>query len=172
MSMVRSIVHNRQFKPHWAMTLLAVLCIALFLRLGFWQLERAGEKKQMIAALNVFTHQKPVDWVPGHPFPGQYQPVRLQGRYMSRLLLLDNQHYQHQFGYDVVSPLELADGRVVLVDRGWIAGDINRRVLPAVDTPSGMVQLRIIYQQKYGFSGRLLKKKRMVWRLSSGLIHN
>ena len=85
------------FKPHWAMTLLTLFAMALFMRLGYWQLERAGEKKQMIAALNAFTQQSPQSWVSSHPLPAQYQPLRVKGQFLPAIFLLDNQHHQHQF---------------------------------------------------------------------------
>ena len=130
-----------RFKPNWGMTLLAVLAMALFMRLGFWQIERADEKKHMIAALNVFTRQASTGWLSGNRLPVQYQPIHVQGHFLPTRLLLDNQHYQHQFGYDVISPLVLADGKVVLVDRGWIEGDVTRRSFPNTETPSGLIQL-------------------------------
>lgn len=152
----------RRFKPHWVMTLLTILAMALFMRLGFWQLQRADEKKHMIASLNAFSQQTPTHWRPGNPLPEQYQPIHVQGHYLPARLLLDNQHYQHQFGYDVVSPLVLADGHVVLVDRGWIAGDVMRRILPAIETPSGLIQLvgSVYYpSNKNWILGQPLEKK-------------
>ena len=134
--MIQLISSNRHFKPHWAMTFLAVLAIALFLRLGFWQLERADEKNKMITALKVLSQQTPVAWSSMDPLPKQYQPIAVQGRFLPQVLLLDNQHHEHQFGYDVVSALEMPDGHVVLVDRGWVPGDASRRLFPSVETPS------------------------------------
>ena len=152
---------HRYFTPHWVMTLLTLLAIALFLRLGFWQLDRAHEKKQMIAALNGFSQQTPTVWSPSDPWPAQYQPVKLQGHFLPNVLLFDNQHHQHQFGYDVISALilesvnsssedlrqdsncqqTLSNDQIVLVDRGWIPGDASRRVFPVADTPRGLIQL-------------------------------
>ena len=160
--MIKLISHNKRFSPHWAMTLLALLCIALFMRLGFWQIERASEKKQMIAALNAFAQQAPTSWLPGNTLPAQYQPIKVQGHFLPKVLLLDNQHHQHQFGYDVVSPLVLADGQVVLVDRGWISGDATRRIFPGVNTPSGLIKLagRAYYpSEKTWLLGQALEKK-------------
>lgn len=139
--MIKLIPHHRRFTPHWSMTILALLTMALFLRLGFWQIERASEKKQMIASLKAFAQTKPTEWLPKMPLPVQYQPIKVQGHYLPVVLLLDNQHHQHQFGYDVVSPLVMAGGRVVLVDRGWVAGDVTRRVFPVIETPSGLIQV-------------------------------
>ena len=151
-----------RFKPHWAMTLLAVLGMALFMRLGFWQLERAGEKKHMIAALNAFSRQTPIDWLSGNALPAQYQPIQVQGHFLPDILLLDNQHHQHQFGYDVISPLVLADGSVVLVDRGWLAGDVTRRIFPTTETPVHQVQLTgsaYYPSEKNWILGQALEKK-------------
>ena len=139
--MRRLTLFHYRFKPKWTMTLLAFLAIALFMRLGFWQIERAGEKKQMIAALNAFSQAAPTAWSSGKAYPVQYQPVHVQGRFLPEILLLDNQHYQHQFGYHVISPLMLADGHVVLVDRGWIAVDQTRREFPLIETPHELVQI-------------------------------
>ena len=139
--MRRLTLFHYRFKPKWTMTLLAVVAIAFFMRLGFWQIERAGEKKQMIAALNAFSQAAPTAWSSGNAYPVQYQPIHVQGHFMPEILLLDNQHYQHQFGYDVISPLMLVDGHVVLVDRGWIAADLTRREYPVIDTPQDLVQI-------------------------------
>lgn len=160
--MSKLISHNHRFTPHWAMTLLALLSIVLFLRLGFWQIERGGEKKQMIAALHAFTQQVPTDWSLSNPLPAQYQPIHVHGYFLPEILLLDNQHHQHQFGYDVVSPLVLAGGDVVLVDRGWVAGDVTRRVFPHVTSPSGLIQLSgaaYYPSEKSWLLGQALEKK-------------
>ncbi|EHL29494.1 hypothetical protein LDG_8456 [Legionella drancourtii LLAP12] len=61
---------------------------------------------------------------------------------MPQVFLLDNQHHQHQFGYDVLSPLQLADGSVVLIDRGWIHGDITRRIFPKIQIPNDSIHLQ------------------------------
>ncbi len=144
------------------MTLLTLFAMALFMRLGYWQLERAGEKKQMIAALNAFTQQSPQSWVSSHPLPAQYQPLRVKGQFLPAIFLLDNQHHQHQFGYDVISPLKLNGGGIVLVDRGWVPADVTRQQFPVVETPRGVVSLvgSVYYPStKQWLLGQALEKK-------------
>lgn len=123
------------------MLILAAFFFFLFICLGFWQIHRADEKTEMIVAQQVLAKQEPIIWKPGQKLPEQYQRISLEGTFLPELFLLDNQHYQHQFGYDVVSPLLLADDSIVMVDRGWVSGDITRRTFPNVQTPHGRVKL-------------------------------
>ncbi len=132
---------NVRFTPKWGMSLLAVFALLLFTRLGFWQLQRAEEKKEMLATHHELAKQAPMLWQPGNGRPAQYQQIKVQGHFLSRPLLLDNQHYQHQFGYHVISPLILANGNVLLVDRGWLAGDVTRQTLPKIDQPVGLMNV-------------------------------
>lgn len=133
---------NVRFTPNWLMIILALVFISLFIRLGLWQIQRADEKAKMVIAEGALAKQKPVNWDSGKKSPIQYQRVKLQGHYLTNVFLLDNQHQQHQFGYDVLSPLLLADGSVVMVDRGWVLGDSTRRSFPDIKMPNGLVQLQ------------------------------
>lgn len=132
---------NLRFTPRLGMSLLAIFAILFFARLGFWQLQRGEEKKQMISASQQLARQTPNVWQPDDKLPSQYQPLIISGFYLDTTFLLDNQHYQHQFGYQVISPLQLTNGTVILVDRGWIAGDLTRQKLPSIDIPKGTIDI-------------------------------
>jgi surfeit locus 1 family protein len=133
---------NIRFTPHWLMSICASCFILLFLRLGFWQLERADEKIKMVTAEKALAKQEPVKWNAGQKFPGQYQRIRVEGNYLSKVFLLDNQHYKHQFGYEVLSPLLLEDDSVVMIDRGWVPGASSIPSLSQTKSPEGMIQLQ------------------------------
>lgn len=133
---------NVRFTPNWLMIILATLFIALFVRLGFWQLERADEKAQMLSVQQTLMQRDPIFWDAGSKAPLQYQKIKIKGTYLPDLLLLDNQHHDHQFGYDVLSPLLLADGRIILIDRGWVPGDNSRRSLPKLETLEKLVEIQ------------------------------
>jgi surfeit locus 1 family protein len=126
---------KRRFTPNWQMTLLAFVVIAILLRLGFWQLARATEKKAMIQAELTQIKQKPISWTDADTSPKQYQRLKLSGRFLAPVLLMDNQHHDHQFGFSVLSPLLLINNQVVLVDRGWVPGDSLRQTWPIISTP-------------------------------------
>lgn len=123
------------------MTVLAILVFSLLMSLGFWQIQRGQEKKSMLVAQQLEANKSAQLWSPVNNNPQQYQPLELIGHYLPFILFLDNQHFQHQFGYHVLSPLVLSNHRIVLVDRGWVAGEASRAILPLTKTPTGQQKI-------------------------------
>ncbi len=124
------------------MSLLTFVGISCLLSLGFWQLHRAAQKKQMLAAASHQQHKPAVWWQPDGSLPIQYQKIQLQGRYSQHSFLLDNQFYNHQFGYHVLTALELDNNSIILVDRGWIAAHRTRTSFPLISTPTSVQTIR------------------------------
>lgn len=129
------IIFQREFKPSGLIALIALTGIALFVSLGLWQLDRAAFKQVIIdsfeARLNADYRAlgESDDWQ-----SVEYQRVILRGQFVSaKTLLLDNQLDQGRAGYHVLTPFELADGRLVLVDRGWTPVGDSRANLPVIE---------------------------------------
>lgn len=121
--------------PLWAV-LLAMLVVALFLRLGQWQLGRAAEKELMAARYEARAGAAPLD-LPGVLARGgdvDDMRVRIEGRYDNdRVVFLDNQTRQGRAGFHVHTLFFPAGDRVgILVNRGWIAADRDMQRLPSV----------------------------------------
>lgn len=125
------------FTPSRRMFLLTLVFMAIFVRLGFWQLERGHEKELLLSVSHKESIIAPVGWGGRDSLPKPFQSIKVQGHFPKTTLLLDNQHYQHKFGYDVLSPLIMADGSVVLVDRGWIASVHSRQNDVHIAIPKG-----------------------------------
>lgn len=119
------------------MTMVALCAFVLLVQLGRWQWHRALEKKNMLFSQRAQAKQPPLSWLEGSSEPSMYQTIRVKGQFLPTTLLLDNQTHQHQFGYDVLSPMVLPQGGVVLVDRGWVPGDPSRTTYPMVSVPQG-----------------------------------
>ncbi|WP_133128905.1 SURF1 family protein [Legionella nagasakiensis] len=130
-----------RFILNWPMAILTLAAILIFMRLGYWQLERAHEKEQMLQLEKKFLNQLPMDWSPLDKPPAQYQRIKVRGHFLSQVVLLDNQHHQHQFGYHVLSPFQLTNHQIILVDRGWVAGDVTRQSLPVIKTPLSIIEI-------------------------------
>lgn len=133
---------NVRFTPKWSMTFLTIVLLLLFSRLGVWQLDRAAEKKQMLRANEEQSNLQPQFWTDEQEWPIPYQPLIVSGYFLPEIFLLDNQHEQHQFGYHVISPLLLNNSHILLVDRGWVAGDPSRQQLPLVANPPAMQRIQ------------------------------
>lgn len=168
---------NRRFTTDWPMAIVVFFAILLFLRLGYWQLARAEEKKQLLAAQARAAQQRPLSLSSAETRPQQYQSIKVKGRYLPDILLLDNQHHAHRFGYNVLSPFELSSGKVVLIDRGWVPGDKDREILPEITIPAGTLTVKgyVYYpSEKNWVLGQAYEKKNdqvtLVERIDTQLI--
>jgi cytochrome oxidase assembly protein ShyY1 len=107
-------------RPRWVAGHLLVLVLTVsFLALGFWQLAR-NDHKQSLARRARAAYAAPAPDISGSVPPGSR--AQATGEYDPRHeVLLRNRVHNEQDGSDVLTPLRLADGTAVLVDRGWTA---------------------------------------------------
>lgn len=125
-------------------TLAAAVAIAVFVAAGNWQGRRMAQKEALRAQFDTAQAQ-PALPLPRFALPEQwnewrYRVVEVGGEYAAaRQILIDNRLHAGRAGYHVVTPLVLADGRIVLVNRGWIALGATRAELPAAPPPAGPV---------------------------------
>jgi surfeit locus 1 family protein len=132
-------------RPAWVPTLAAFAAIALFVTAGNWQHRRLHEKEALQERSMRAMSLGPVPLPQGVPDwqAWRFRQVMVSGEYdAKRQILIDNKVHEQRPGFDVVTPLALADGRVVLVDRGWIAAGPTRTMLPDVPPPPGTITLR------------------------------
>lgn len=115
---------------------LIITCIALFIRLGVWQLQRTEEKQALLDSHSQRMAQAPLNSLPSamEVEPSRYRRVNVFGHYdAAHQVLLDNQVYNGRVGYQVLTPLRLATGGcAVLVNRGWVPALASRSELPQV----------------------------------------
>lgn len=121
---------NLRFSFSWQWTFLSFFFILFFLRLSYWQIQRFDEKTAILLQAQKMTEVASSSWNVGDQLPLPYQKIILKGQWQKEVFLLDNQIHNHEVGFDVLSPLELLDGHVVLVDRGWIKAESLREKLP------------------------------------------
>src|SRR3989337_798228 len=107
----------------------------MFSSLGFWQLDRAEQKRAVEAA---FTDSGERLAVTGDAVYPLYQPLTATGRYLDeRQFLIDNMILDGRLGYFVVTPFEYERGRpLLLVNRGWVARDSAEDVRAALQSVS------------------------------------
>lgn len=141
---------NRVFAPSLFGTALTVLVLAGLTNLGFWQLRRAEEKRELLAAYAAGQGTSiPLAASNAGDLP-RYQQVTASGRYESdRQLLLDNMPSKAGApGFRVMTPFRLDEGSaLVLVDRGWIPVGPDRSVLPGIDVDGTHREIRAMLDE-------------------------
>ena len=120
-------------------TLAAFLSVALMVKLGFWQYDKAEQKRQLQSTYDSRMLQQAVsiphrvidieDW--------RYRRLVATGHFDATYqIFLDNQVEGEVAGYHVITPFIPNDGgAVLLVDRGWVEMG-NRASLPVIRTSS------------------------------------
>lgn len=131
---------NFQFEFNWKLTLFTLLLLPLLIRLGFWQLSRAEEKRLLQDTQLAQQALPPVDYSPS-AIPADFRLVRAEGQFDTQhYWLLEGRHYNGKLGYEVLMPLQLAKGWL-LVNRGWVPAGKYREDNPQITTPSGQIQV-------------------------------
>jgi len=112
------------------------ILLIFLVRLGMWQLHRAEQGASIYEQFDRETQLPALDSssLNGHLDDVRFRWIELQGKYLSsRQFLLDSMTYEGQAGYHVLTPFAVNDGvSWVLVNRGWVLADPDRRVLPEV----------------------------------------
>lgn len=131
------------FKPGLLPTLVVLCLLPLLVWLGFWQLERADQKRDMLNRQAAREVAAPVA-------PGQiekledpaYARVYLQGSFdAAHSFLLDSRTRDGRVGVELLQPFrDEPSGRWVLINRGWLPWP-DRRVPPKFDTPDRPLKL-------------------------------
>ncbi|SDZ41329.1 Cytochrome oxidase assembly protein ShyY1 [Micromonospora pattaloongensis] len=122
--------------PRWlgylALTVAAAMVMVL---LGNWQLDRYRDRTAINDRIDAGSRGAPAELGRILPAPGggagragpppaaetAWQRVTATGRYdTANIVLVRNRSVEGRAGFEVLTPLVLADGSAVLVDRGWV----------------------------------------------------
>lgn len=125
-----------RFAPRLIPTAVYFVLLSFLLTLGFWQLDRADQKRADLAARAAAT-QAPVLTLNQSKVTlasAEYRRARAHGEYdTSKQFLLDNRVEDGQVGYRVLTPFRLeGSAQAVLVDRGFVPIVDGREVMPTL----------------------------------------
>lgn len=148
---MRSTFHFR-----WIPFVAAVLAVVLGVSLAQWQTRRALEKEAIEARMSVREAAATLDL--NSALPGideaEFRRAVVKGEFVRDWpVYLDNRPYQGNAGFYLLMPFRIAGSdKHVLVARGWIKRDIaDRTRLPAIATPSGIMQVEGIIRRNSGY---------------------
>lgn len=124
-------------------SLVFIIFFTLFIKLGFWQLDRADQKKIINMAfverqnqppipLNKETIQMPIIDIIWHH-------VTISGEFLNdKNIILDNQVVQEKAGFLIYTPFKILDSnKIILVNRGWYPLSNSRNDVPNIPPIKG-----------------------------------
>jgi len=119
--------------------LVMISLFTLFLWLGNWQLDREQQKLDLLAAIQ----QAPsIPLVLIDNNSPRFANVSGSGTYDEQhSFMLDNQVENGIVGVHLYTPLQTVKGEWLLVNRGWLPMQLDRRKLPEFSTPTGKVEI-------------------------------
>jgi surfeit locus 1 family protein len=110
--------------------------------LGLWQLERRTWKLNLIAQVEQRVHAAPQalpapnQWPRANAATDAYRRVRVEGFFLAKPPALVQAVTELGAGFWVLAPLQLADGNIVLVNRGFVPATARERAnVPAGPGP-------------------------------------
>jgi cytochrome oxidase assembly protein ShyY1 len=127
------------FRPSPAASISLLVLLIVFTRLGFWQLERAAEKAARISG---FTDAGEHHGLPAQDLAGEFTRLHLRGSFVQpKHILADNQVMTGRVGVHVYTPFRLASGEIILVNRGWVPLQADRRQMPEIESIAGTLEI-------------------------------
>ncbi|PHS14867.1 MAG: hypothetical protein COA86_14415 [Kangiella sp.] len=129
---------NYQVNINVWLFILFLLMQTLLNELGYWQLDRAKEKKQRMVQLDSSANQLLTDFskITSEDLK-QFMPIKFEA-FLSddNTYLIENKIQNGELGYHVLNLVtEKSTGKKVFVNRGWVSAKANRKNLPKVTNP-------------------------------------
>jgi len=125
---------------------LIIATLVLLISLGFWQLDRADEKRAIEGQIDS-ANSGDVKLIDSAEFlkDKEYYHVRLQGSYVGdKQFIYDNQIVDQISGYYVLTPLVLkGDSKAVLINRGFIPWNGRRDKLADIDIADKLTEVKV-----------------------------
>ncbi len=133
-------------------TVAAAVALAILLTLGMWQLERKAWKEDLLAAIDARAFGQPVStpaesaWPNWSPARDEFRRVQLSGFFLHDLEirlhgLTEERRGQPLQGFYVFTPLRLADGAIVMVNRGFVPTALRDAARRPEGQPPGEVSV-------------------------------
>ena len=128
-------------------SILITTTFAFLVALGFWQLDRADEKRGIEASIKL-ANTGSVELIveEGSLKNKEYYEVRLQGKYLSdKQFIYDNQIVNQVSGYYVLTPYALeGQSKTILINRGFIPWNGRRDKLADIDIGQDAREIKVL----------------------------
>ncbi|MGI9203104.1 MAG: SURF1 family protein [Woeseiaceae bacterium] len=116
--MIEDLIKTPQFRKYFP-PIAGLVFVGVFVSLAFWQLDRAKEKKALLA---LFEGDAPYARVSDYATLGEFDRIQVDGEFLSEhQVLIDNIVQNGRPGYFVITPFKPNTvDPLLLVNRGWV----------------------------------------------------
>ncbi|MAJ63377.1 MAG: hypothetical protein CL558_08835 [Alphaproteobacteria bacterium] len=111
-----------RFRPGWPVSILTLLALTVLIGLGTWQVQRLAWKNNLIETIQARSSADPIA-MPEHPEAPEFnhRAVALTGYWLAATeQFVPAKTHNRELGEWLLQVLALDDGRMVLVNRGWV----------------------------------------------------
>lgn len=127
-----------KWQPLPKFLILVCAVLPLTVAAGFWQLDRAEQKRTALALQDEGAARPAINLAGlSETDARNYFKVYVDGEWLEEWFLLDNRIRAGRVGYEVVGLLKSPGLKPLLVNRGWIDGGQDRSTLPKIDSNYG-----------------------------------
>ncbi len=115
-----------RFRPFLWLTIVSLPTLLVLVGLGSWQLQRLQWKNDLIASFELRAAAAPIA-VPAADSgldDVEFHRLALVGTFQhDKEVFLTGRTYEGNAGFHIVTPFQLDDGRIILINRGWVSED-------------------------------------------------
>ncbi len=119
----------------------AIIFVPITISLGMWQIERANEKKLIIANYDKLLVSAPIA-LQKNQMLNNWQPIETTGTYEDTIVYEDNAINNGKAGFKVYHLFRNDDGTFIFIHRGFIERNLIKNNLPEVEIPT---EKKLIY---------------------------
>ncbi|MBV1776559.1 SURF1 family protein [Burkholderiaceae bacterium DAT-1] len=132
-------------RPHPLVLSITLLFLGATLLLANWQYQKGKARMRSGEAYQHVLNDKPLPLNMELARAEVWRAYVVTGHWLqSGAILLDNQMHGELPGYLAIAPFQLANGKVVLVKRGWIPRDLPATAIPQPATGLQTITLRVV----------------------------
>ena len=131
------VLNSYKFTPGLIPTVMVIVLLPLFIKLGFWQIDRGDQKlelkNQFVADSKRSAELVDVEVLDKFASEQAFsiKKIRVGGSFGDQVILLDNRIYNGAAGYYVFALYDV-EGLKLLVNTGWIKANPDRGIYPEI----------------------------------------
>ena len=134
-----------QFKPKLIPTLFTIPTLILLFSLSYWQFERLEWKEGLIDAIKQKNQLAEIILPNQVKLPDMvYRQVALSGEFIhdqEMHIYGGSREFKGEEGYYILTPMRLVDGRVIIINRGWVSKKLKNPLTRLATLSKGQVEV-------------------------------